>query len=174
MAFSNKPNEVDEKDDVKQQSFQISSNWAADEEPTISKKHTSIVLKHMEQAKSMPINLKLFKFYQPLIRFRDETYTKARKKDGITANSNIFARLDVICKVVQNAFDTINPGSEYIKKVDANHAREVGQLALEFWQNGIYKNDPLPLPLIVAAWLHAIQRYIPQIRCKTLPMVSCK
>ena len=126
MAFSDKPNDMDEKEDMKQQSLAISSNWITDvedEEPTISNKHTLIVLRHMEKAKSMPINLKLFKFYQPLTRFRDETYRKAKKIDGITANSNIFARLDVICKVVKKAFDTINPESQYIKKVDANHAR---------------------------------------------------
>ena len=56
------------------------------------------------------------------------------------------------------------------QKTDRRHFREVAVLGVRFWKTH-YPNVEVPASLVIACWLHDIERFIPETKCKYLTEV---
>lgn len=105
----------------------------------------------------------LQQLYPYVLTFRDDIYKEAATESSKSESSRITA----IAKVVNYAFNTIDPNDQYTAETDIKHFKDVSYLSANRWEN-LYPSKQMPITLTVASWFHDIERFIPQTKQKTL------
>ena len=124
-----------------------------------------MVLDAFENAKTKNFENILKENEPEIIEFRDLMYKRA-KEASIDKTSDDYKRLACIGKVVEFIFANVEPPNDYTAKTDRRHFKEVASNAASFCK---HRNLELPITLVISAWFHDIERFIPCTKCKYLP-----
>jgi hypothetical protein len=128
------------------------------------------VLRDTQNAWTRDLEAVLLDHEPHVIEYRNEIYLQALA-NGVTSQSPTEKRLFYIEKVVSFLFMNVEPPNKYTAITDRKHFKEVAALALIFdrkSKNVSVADYDIPLTLVIAAWMHDVERFIPCIKCRYL------